>query len=55
MLREALQNEALLEDASTSLLRVVQEDEGAGDEVRPPPASALWGGMGAMETRWHEP
>ena len=30
-----MQNEALLEDASTSLLRVVQEDEGAGDEVSP--------------------
>ena len=34
VLREAVENEALLEDAATSLLRVVQEDEGAGDEVR---------------------
>ena len=34
LLREALDSESLLEDSATSLLRVVQEDEGAGDELR---------------------
>ena len=33
LLREALHSESLLEDSATSLLRVVQEDEGAGDEL----------------------